>query len=73
MRDFPATTRHDPGALRRSQRRGRERGCWVYIPALALRESGVALDGPPPLYRLWHGERGRFVVTLYPDGGSRAA
>jgi hypothetical protein len=58
--------RHDPAALRQSLRKQRERGCSIYIAAAELRTAGVDPDGPPPLYRLWAGERGRFVVTLYP-------
>lgn len=57
--------RYDQGARRRTQRRGRERGCWVYIPAAELVAAGVSPDDEPPWYRLWSGRRGRFIVTLY--------
>jgi len=57
--------KHDPAARRRSQRRGRERGCWVYITADELAEAGFVRDDPPPWYRVWGGKRGRYVVTLY--------
>lgn len=57
--------RHDQGVRRRAQRRGRERGCWVYIPAAELEAAGMPADEPPPWYRIWTGRRGRFIVTLY--------
>lgn len=56
--------RYDSAARRQSVRRGRERGCWVYIPAEELDKTGFG-DGPPPFYRCWGGGRGRTVVQLY--------
>ena len=62
---------YDPGVPRRGVRRGRERGCWVYIPAEVLREAGLPLDDPPPTYRLQGRRRsahGHTVfVNLYSD------
>lgn len=52
--------RHDHAARRLAQRRGREKGCWVYIPAALLRT-----DAWPIFYRVWGGQRSRYVVTLY--------
>lgn len=46
-------------------RRGRERGCWLYIPAEQLERAGVSRDARPPFYRTWAGPRGRVVVQLY--------
>lgn len=57
--------RHDPGQRRKAQRHGRERGCWVYIPAERLAEAGFAAGSPAPHYRLWGGRRGSLLVTLY--------
>lgn len=57
--------KHDPGARRRSQRRGRETGCWVYIAGADLGRAGYVAGEPPPFYRVWGGERGRYIVTLY--------
>lgn len=57
--------RHDHGVRRRAVRKGRERGCSVYIPAELLQVSPVA-DTWPIFYRVWGGARGRYVVTLYP-------
>ena len=59
--------RHDHAARRRAQRRGRERGCWVYIPAEQLALAEFPPDAPPPWYRVWGGRRGRFVVVVYPE------
>lgn len=52
---------------RRSQRLGRERGCWVYVPLEALSAAGIDPDGPPPFYRTWAGRRGSVLVRLYRD------
>jgi hypothetical protein len=49
----------------RSVRRGRERGCWVYIPAVVLREQGVDTTKPPPSYRIWPGRKKTVLVQLY--------
>lgn len=57
--------RHDPAQRRKSQRRGRERGCWVYIPAESLQKAGVDVGGAEPFYRVWAGPRGSVVVSLY--------
>lgn len=59
--------KHDPAARRKAQRRGRERGCWVYIAADDLAAAGFAAGDPPPWYRIWGGRRGRYIVTLYRD------
>ncbi len=61
---FPAG-RHDHAQRRQSQRNGRERGCWVYLPAEQLVRTGVDIDGPAPLYRVWGSSRGRVVLQLY--------
>src|SRR5205085_12248991 len=57
--------RADHAVRRLAQRRGRERGCWVYIDAEQLAKTGVELNGEPPAYRTWAGPRGRVVVQLY--------
>ena len=56
---------YDAAKRRRSVRRGRERGCWVYIPLEVLLRAGI--DGPPPFYRVWGSAvRGaRVTVNLY--------
>lgn len=57
---------YDPARRRRGARAGRERGCWVYIPAAELRKAGVDVDaGRPPDYRVWGGPRGGVVVSFY--------
>ena len=58
--------RTDTAALKQAQRRGRERGCWVYIPAEQLETAGIDPYGPVPRYRIWEAPgRPRFVVNLY--------
>jgi len=59
--------RADAAARRKAQRRGRERGCWVYITAEQLARSEVGAGGSVPWYRIWGGQRGRYVVTLYAE------
>jgi hypothetical protein len=60
--------RSDLALRKRAQRHGREKGCRVNIPAEALELAGIDPNGPVPWYRIWPGERGRFIVTLYKDG-----
>jgi hypothetical protein len=60
---------HDTAARRRGKRSGRERGCWLYVPAETLERAGWSLEAPPPWYRLWgsyDGSRGAIVARLYP-------
>lgn len=60
--------RTDTAARKHAQRKGRERGCWVYIPAEQLEEAGIDPHGPPPDYRVWGAADGRprFFLNLYP-------
>jgi hypothetical protein len=57
--------RHDTAERKCAKRSGRERGCWTYIAAEHLEKAGIDPNGPRPWYRIWAGERGRFIVTLY--------
>jgi hypothetical protein len=57
--------RHDVAERKQALRKQRERGCWVYIAAELLEQAGIDPKGDRPFYRIWAGERGRFVVTLY--------
>lgn len=63
--ELRSSGKHDPRARRRSQRRGREKGCWVYIAADSLAAAGFTPSDPPPWYRVWGGPRARYIVTLY--------
>jgi hypothetical protein len=56
---------HDHAARRRSLRRGRERGCWLYVPAEQLVKAGIDPAEPPPAYRTWPTSRGGVMVRLY--------
>lgn len=57
--------RFDRGEWKRSQRRGRERGCWVYIAAEQLAEMGIDPQALPPVYRVWGStDRPRAVISL---------
>lgn len=65
--------KYDSGLRRRSVRSGRERGCWVYVPADELVRAGVDPSGPAPLYRTWGTPRGGVLVRLYSPPASPAA
>ncbi len=60
----PVSASYDPLRRRRTVRRGRERGCWVYIPADELVAAGHDPSDPPPWYRVWGSKRG-VVLRLY--------
>lgn len=60
-----ANTKYDAMLRRRSTRKGREKGCHLYIPAEELRKAGVDPDGPPPYFRTWGRGRGSIMVRLY--------
>lgn len=59
--------RHDPAARRRTLRKGRERGCSLYISGEQLERMGFAPGEPAPYYRTWESSDGRprLVVNLY--------
>jgi len=57
--------RYDRSRRRRTLRTGRERGCWVYVPAEELERAGWPLDEPPPWCRVWGASRGGVFVRLY--------
>jgi hypothetical protein len=56
--------RYDQARRRRSVRKGRERGCWVYVPAEELVAAGLNPADPPPFYRLW-ARRRTLLVQWY--------
>jgi hypothetical protein len=60
---------YDAATRRRSQRRGAERGAWVYIPADELRAAGFDPYSDPPWYRMIGHRRSRnagsVIVSLY--------
>lgn len=60
--------RYDAMARRRSKRTGREKGCWLYIPAEQLDKTGHGGDSPAPFYRVWGAPRGRLTIQLYKEG-----
>lgn len=60
------SSNYDSATRRRSKRKGRERGCWVYIPAIELQAAGYDAEEPPH-YRVWPGRRRTILVQLYTD------
>lgn len=65
-----ATTSYDPARERVSDRRGRQKGVYVYLPAVELRAAGIDPDGPAPKYRTHGFQRSAkghtIIVSLYP-------
>jgi hypothetical protein len=57
--------RYDAARARQSLRRGRERGVWVFIPAVELRAAGIDPHAPAPTYRVWGRRSGSVLVRLY--------
>lgn len=60
--------RYDAMQRRRAQRRGREKGCWVYIAAEELAKTGFVPGGDLPWYRVWGSPRGGLTCRLYGRG-----
>lgn len=58
---------YDPALRRRGLRKGREKGCSIYISADELEAVGFDPDGPPPFYRVWGSSRGGLFVRLYKE------
>ena len=66
--DYRQATTYDPSARRRAKRAGRERGCWVYIPAVELHAAGFARHELPWYRTLGHARSrnaGTVLVSLY--------
>lgn len=61
----PANGRYDAMQRRVGKRAGREKGCWIYVPAEELRKAGIDPSGSPPFYRTWGAKRGSLLVRLY--------
>lgn len=57
---------YDPAKRRRSVRKGRERGVWIFVPGVELEAAGIteAEDGGTPFYRVWTRKRA-VLVQLY--------
>lgn len=56
---------HDPARRRRARRTGREKGCWVYVPAETLEAQRIPTDAQV-YYRTWGDpKRPRVMVNLY--------
>jgi hypothetical protein len=64
------TTAYDPARRRVSDRRGRQKGVYVYIPAAELEAAGIDPNGPPPTYKTNGYQRSAkghtVIVSLYP-------
>jgi hypothetical protein len=56
---------YDPMRWRRTVSRGRERGCWVYVPAEELAKTSLGAERPPELYRVAGRLGGRTVVVQF--------
>lgn len=56
---------YDYARRRRATRTGRQKGCYIYVPADELVKAGIDPDGPPPEYRLWGTRGGGLMGRLY--------
>lgn len=63
----PVSASYDSGRRRKTVRRGRERGCWLYVSADELVAAGFDLSEPAPWYRVWGTKKG-VCVRLYKKG-----
>lgn len=59
------TPQYDPARRRRSTRKQRERGAWIYVSQDELRRAGWEDGSPPPFYRVWGSSRGGLFIRLY--------
>lgn len=57
--------RHDPAQRRKLTRGGRQKGCYVYIPAKIVQAATGSLGGPVTHYRTWAGKGGSVLIRLY--------
>ena len=56
---------YDEMKRRQGRRSGRERGVWLYVPAVELEAAGIDPKGPAPWYRIYRGRKRQFLVQLY--------
>lgn len=56
---------YDHAKRRQARRSGREKGCWLYVPAEQLQAAGFAPGDPAPFYRTWASTRGGLRARLY--------
>jgi hypothetical protein len=61
------TSVYDQARRRRGVRRGRERGCWLYVPAEVLEKASVDPGKPPPFYRIWERKGRTLLVQFYAE------
>lgn len=57
--------RYDRARRKRAVRKGAERGCWVFVPAVELVKAGIDPHGPAPFYRVWGAKRGGGTLRFY--------
>ncbi|HWE82788.1 MAG TPA: hypothetical protein VG265_14150 [Gaiellaceae bacterium] len=58
---------YDRVRRRRAQRKQREKGVSLYVPAEELVRAGIDPDGPEPFYRVWGVPGGRVLVNFYDE------
>lgn len=56
---------HDPGLRRKATRTGRQKGCWVYLPAEVVAAAQPKLGADLPYYRTWPSKGGGVLIRLY--------
>jgi len=65
LRDAIPSGRHDAAERRKASRKGRERGCSLYIAAEELAAAGIDPYSDPPLFKVWPSRKGSLLIQLY--------
>ncbi len=69
MQSYQEQSRYDSVERRKGVRKPRDRGVWVFIPAVELRKAGIDPHAEPPTYRTVGHQRSTHghsvIVTLY--------
>lgn len=55
----------DTARRKKATRGGRQRGCYIYIPAEMLQAAGIDPKSVTPHYRLWSARPGSVLIRLY--------
>jgi hypothetical protein len=71
LRPSMPSGRHDAASRRKASRKGRERGCPLYLSGEELANAGIDPYGPPPEYKVWPGRKRTVLVQLYQPPAAR--
>ena len=60
-------TVYDSARRRKTVRKGRERGVWLFVPAEVLEAANIDVKADPPWCRLFSNVRQRVIVQFYDE------